>query len=80
MYRIYILNESKFYNEAKQNFFFQGKQGQPSFWRVLKYPQLDISQALTSRSSFQADKATFHWNKRGTNLFAMTQTDVSDNN
>lgn len=53
-----------------------GKQGQPSFWRVFKYPQLDVTQALTSRSSFQADKATFHWNKRGTNLFAMTQTDV----
>ncbi|XP_059049080.1 eukaryotic translation initiation factor 2A [Achroia grisella] len=53
-----------------------GKQGQPSAWRVLKYPQLDITQSVVSRSTFQADKATFYWNRRGTNIFAMTQTDV----
>ncbi|XP_026764409.2 eukaryotic translation initiation factor 2A isoform X1 [Galleria mellonella] len=53
-----------------------GKQGQPSAWRVLKYPQLDIMQSVVSRSTFQADKATFYWNRRGTNVFAMTQTDV----
>ncbi|XP_028028388.1 eukaryotic translation initiation factor 2A [Bombyx mandarina] len=53
-----------------------GKQGQPSFWRVFKYPQFDVSQAVVTRSSFQADKAVFHWNRRGTNVFAMTQTDV----
>ncbi|XP_068628355.1 eukaryotic translation initiation factor 2A [Battus philenor] len=53
-----------------------GKAGQPSFWRVFKYPQFEISQAVLSRSSFQADKATFHWNRRGTNVFTMTQTDV----
>nr|XP_049698607.1 eukaryotic translation initiation factor 2A [Helicoverpa armigera] len=54
-----------------------GKAGQPSFWRVYKYPDFkDESQAVVSRSSFQADKATFYWNRRGTNVFAMTQTDV----
>ncbi|XP_022826159.1 eukaryotic translation initiation factor 2A [Spodoptera litura] len=54
-----------------------GKAGQPSFWRVFKYPEFDQAQAVVSRSSFQADKATFYWNRRGTNVFAMTQTDVS---
>ncbi|XP_063834256.1 eukaryotic translation initiation factor 2A [Ostrinia nubilalis] len=53
-----------------------GKQDQPSFWRVFKYPEFDTSNAVVSRSSFQADKATFHWNRRGTNIFVMTQTDV----
>lgn len=53
-----------------------GKQGQPSFWRIFKYPQFEVTQALVSRSSFQADKANFNWNKRGTNVFVMTQTDV----
>lgn len=53
-----------------------GKAGQPSFWRVFKYPEFDQAQAVVSRSSFQADKATFYWNRRGTNVFAMTQTDV----
>ncbi|CAH0698922.1 unnamed protein product [Spodoptera exigua] len=53
-----------------------GKAGQPSFWRVFKYPEFDQTQAVVSRSSFQADKATFYWNRRGTNVFAMTQTDV----
>ncbi|KAM3966790.1 eukaryotic translation initiation factor 2A [Aphomia sociella] len=56
--------------------FILGKQGQPSSWRVLQFPQLDITQAVVSRSTFQADKATFNWNRRGTNVFAMTQTDV----
>ncbi|XP_047536402.1 eukaryotic translation initiation factor 2A [Vanessa atalanta] len=63
---------------AAPNYYFSiftlGKSGQPSFWRVFKYPQFD--QAVVSRSSFQADKATFHWNRRGTNVFALTQTDV----
>ncbi|KAL0850018.1 hypothetical protein ABMA28_011928 [Loxostege sticticalis] len=53
-----------------------GKQGQPSFWRVFKFPQFEVTQAVVSRSSFQADKASFHWNRRGTNVFVMTQTDV----
>ncbi|XP_045510592.1 eukaryotic translation initiation factor 2A [Colias croceus] len=53
-----------------------GKSGQPSFWRIFKFPQFDISNAIVSRSSFQADKATFNWNRRGTNVFTMTQTDV----
>ncbi|XP_041974244.1 eukaryotic translation initiation factor 2A isoform X2 [Aricia agestis] len=53
-----------------------GKSGQPSFWRVFKFPDFDVNQALVSRSSFQADKATFYWNRRGTNLFTMTQSDV----
>ncbi|XP_045761274.1 eukaryotic translation initiation factor 2A [Maniola jurtina] len=53
-----------------------GKSGQPSFWRVFKYPDFEVSQALVSRSSFQADKAAFYWNRRGTNVFAMTQTEV----
>ncbi|KAL0895564.1 hypothetical protein ABMA27_011665 [Loxostege sticticalis] len=53
-----------------------GKQGQPSFWRVFKFPQFEATQAVVSRSSFQADKASFHWNRRGTNVFVMTQTDV----
>ncbi|KAL4715260.1 hypothetical protein ACJJTC_007842 [Scirpophaga incertulas] len=51
-----------------------GKQGQPSFWRIFKYPNFE--QPVVSRSSFQADKATFHWNRRGTNLFVLTQTEV----
>lgn len=58
-------------------FLLVGKSGQPSFWRVFKYPELEVSQAIVSRSSFQADKAAFHWNRRGTNVFAMTQTEVS---
>lgn len=53
-----------------------GKAGQPSFWRIYKYPDFEQSQAVVARSSFQADKATFYWNRRGTNVFAMTQTDV----
>ncbi|OWR51333.1 putative Eukaryotic translation initiation factor 2A, partial [Danaus plexippus plexippus] len=53
-----------------------GKAGQPSFWRVFKFPNFDPTQSVVSRSSFQADKATFHWNRRGTNLFVLTQTDV----
>ncbi|CAK1599988.1 unnamed protein product [Parnassius mnemosyne] len=53
-----------------------GKAGQPSFWRIFKYPYFEINQAVVSRSSFQADKATFYWNRRGTNVFTMTQTDV----
>ncbi|CAG4963296.1 unnamed protein product [Parnassius apollo] len=53
-----------------------GKAGQPSFWRVFKHPNFEINQAVVSRSSFQADKATFYWNRRGTNVFTMTQTDV----
>ncbi|XP_053601637.1 eukaryotic translation initiation factor 2A [Plodia interpunctella] len=53
-----------------------GKQGQPSVWRVYKFPQFDPTQAVVTRSSFQADKATFHWNRRGINLFTLTQTDV----
>ncbi|CAH0747244.1 unnamed protein product [Diatraea saccharalis] len=53
-----------------------GKQGQPSFWRVFKFPMLELQQAVVSRSSFQADKASFNWNRRGTNVFVMTQTDV----
>lgn len=57
--------------------FFPGKSGQPSFWRVYKYPNFEDGTAVVSRSAFQADKATFHWNRRGTNVFALTQTDVS---
>ncbi|XP_072935820.1 eukaryotic translation initiation factor 2A [Epargyreus clarus] len=53
-----------------------GKAGQPSFWRIFKYPQFDITQTVVSRSSFQADKAAFYWNRRGTNVFVMTQSDV----
>ncbi|XP_050673371.1 eukaryotic translation initiation factor 2A isoform X1 [Leptidea sinapis] len=53
-----------------------GKSGQPAFWRIFKFPQFDVSHALVSRSLFQADKATFYWNRRGTNVFTMTQTDV----
>ncbi|KAI5642236.1 eukaryotic translation initiation factor eIF2A domain-containing protein [Phthorimaea operculella] len=53
-----------------------GKAGQPSFWRVYKYPEFAEGSAVCSRSSFQADKATFHWNRRGTNVFALTQTEV----
>ncbi|XP_045513487.1 eukaryotic translation initiation factor 2A [Pieris brassicae] len=53
-----------------------GKSGQPSFWRIFKYPQFEITHAIVSRSSFQADKATFHWNRRGSNVFTLTQTDV----
>ncbi|CAH2268752.1 jg23775 [Pararge aegeria aegeria] len=53
-----------------------GTSGQPSFWRVFKYPEFEVTQALVNRSSFQADKAAFHWNRRGTNVFAMTQTEV----
>ncbi|CAG9575982.1 unnamed protein product [Danaus chrysippus] len=53
-----------------------GKAGQPSFWRVFKFPNFDLTQSVVSRSSFQADKATFHWNRRGTNVFVLTQTDV----
>ncbi|KAG7304377.1 hypothetical protein JYU34_011317 [Plutella xylostella] len=51
-----------------------GKSGQPSSWKIFKYPE--FGQALVSRSSFQADKAAFHWNRRGTNIFTITQTDV----
>ncbi|CAH0722745.1 unnamed protein product, partial [Brenthis ino] len=54
-----------------------GKAGQPSFWRVFKHPQYEVTQAVVSRSSFQADKATFHWNRRGTNVFALTQTEAN---
>ncbi|XP_026323322.1 eukaryotic translation initiation factor 2A isoform X2 [Hyposmocoma kahamanoa] len=53
-----------------------GKSGQPSFWRVYKYPNFEEGTAVVSRSTFQADKATFHWNRRGTNVFTLTQTDV----
>ncbi|XP_013167113.1 PREDICTED: eukaryotic translation initiation factor 2A-like [Papilio xuthus] len=53
-----------------------GKSGQPSLWRVYKYPLSGSQEPILSRSSFQADKATFYWNRRGTNVFTMTQTDV----
>ncbi|GBP22933.1 Eukaryotic translation initiation factor 2A [Eumeta japonica] len=53
-----------------------GKSGQPSFWRIFKLPDFRVENALVSKSSFQADKATFNWNRRGTNLFTMTQRDV----
>lgn len=53
-----------------------GKQGQPSSWRVFKHPAFEAQHALVNRSSFQADKAAFNWNRRGTNVFVMTQTEV----
>ncbi|XP_073945804.1 eukaryotic translation initiation factor 2A [Choristoneura fumiferana] len=53
-----------------------GKSGQPSVWRVLQYPNFELDKALVSRTCFQADKAKFYWNRRGTNILTLTQTDV----
>ncbi|XP_048005469.1 eukaryotic translation initiation factor 2A isoform X2 [Leguminivora glycinivorella] len=53
-----------------------GKSGQPSVWKVLQYPNFELEKALVSRTCFQADKAAFYWNRRGTNIFTLTQTDV----
>lgn len=56
--------------------FCPGNAKQPSAWRVFQHPNYQPSQAVLSRSSFQADKAVFHWNRRGTNILTLTQTDV----
>ncbi|RNA08563.1 eukaryotic translation initiation factor 2A [Brachionus plicatilis] len=54
-----------------------GKKSEPSFIRLFKYP--DLSNAISNKSFFNADRVDFKWNKSGTNLLLLCSTETSQN-
>lgn len=57
-------------------FYVPGTKGAPSICKIFKYPALQASQPISSKSFFQADRVEMMWNKRGTGMILMTSTDV----
>ncbi|XP_065349349.1 eukaryotic translation initiation factor 2A [Cloeon dipterum] len=53
-----------------------GKQGQPANGKLFQYPKFDLSQAVASKSFFQAEKLDSFWNAKGTAVLLMTNVDV----
>ncbi|XP_035719683.1 eukaryotic translation initiation factor 2A-like isoform X2 [Vespa mandarinia] len=53
-----------------------GKSGQPSLGRLFQYPKFESTQALASKSFFQADRVDIYWNQKGTNALLMTSTEI----
>lgn len=61
------------------DFFFSvsaGAKGQPSFAKLFKYPNLNASGLVASKSFFQGDRVDMKWNKPGNCVLLMTSTDV----
>lgn len=56
--------------------YLQGAKGSPSMARLFKYPNLDSSATIASKSFSQADKVEMIWNQRGNGCLIMTSTDV----
>lgn len=44
--------------------------------RLFRYPNLENSNPIASKSFSQADKVEMMWNKRGTGCLILTSTDV----
>uniref|UniRef100_A0A1B0C9L9 Eukaryotic translation initiation factor 2A n=1 Tax=Lutzomyia longipalpis TaxID=7200 RepID=A0A1B0C9L9_LUTLO len=61
-------------------FYVPGVKGSPSMCKIYQYPTLNPTQAISSKSFFQADKVEMMWNKRGTGLLLLTSTDVDQSN
>ncbi|XP_055701589.1 eukaryotic translation initiation factor 2A [Phlebotomus papatasi] len=61
-------------------FYVPGTKGSPSMCKIYQYPTLSPTQAISSKSFFQADKVEMMWNKRGTGLLLLTSTDVDQTN
>ncbi|XP_043276692.1 eukaryotic translation initiation factor 2A [Venturia canescens] len=53
-----------------------GKPGQPSFGKLFQYPKVEVSQAVASKSFFQADSVDIMWNDCGTSALVMTTMEV----
>nr|CAH0104423.1 unnamed protein product [Daphnia galeata] len=56
--------------------YIQGSKGQPSFAKLLKFPNLNISGLVASKSFFQGDRVDMKWSKPGNCVLLMTSTDV----
>ncbi|KAK4021785.1 eukaryotic translation initiation factor 2A [Daphnia magna] len=56
--------------------YIQGAKGQPSFAKLFKYPNLNASGLVASKSFFQGDRVDMKWNKPGNCVLLMTSTDV----
>lgn len=53
-----------------------GSKGQPSFAKLFKYPNLNPSGLVASKSFFQGDRVEMKWSKPGNCVLLMTSTDV----
>ncbi|XP_053671316.1 eukaryotic translation initiation factor 2A [Anopheles nili] len=53
-----------------------GTKGAPSMCRLFKYPNLEMTQPVASKSFFQADKVDMMWNRKGNGLILLTSTEV----
>ncbi|XP_017891811.1 eukaryotic translation initiation factor 2A [Ceratina calcarata] len=81
MYRINIAKVAKFSISPSNSPYYilcymPGKSDQPSFGRLFQYPKFDSTQALATKSFFQADRVNILWNNNGTNVLLMTSTEV----
>ncbi|XP_046444470.1 eukaryotic translation initiation factor 2A-like isoform X2 [Daphnia pulex] len=56
--------------------YIQGSKGQPSFAKLFKYPNLNPSGLVASKSFFQGDRVEMKWSKPGNCVLLMTSTDV----
>ncbi|KAG5675371.1 hypothetical protein PVAND_005280 [Polypedilum vanderplanki] len=56
--------------------YLQGVKGSPSMAKLFKYPNLDASATVASKSFSQADKVEMIWNKKGNGCLIITSTDV----
>lgn len=46
------------------------------YFRLFKYPNFDIQQALACKSFFQAEKVEYYWNPKGNCALLLTMTEV----
>ena len=53
-----------------------GSKCQPSFAKLLKFPNLNVSGLVASKSFFQGDRVDMKWSKPGNCVLLMTSTDV----
>lgn len=54
-----------------------GKKNEPSFIRLIQYP--NINNSLANKSFFNADRVEYKWNRSGNNLLLLCNTETSQN-
>ena len=53
-----------------------GSKGGPSFSKMFQHPNFEDSQVIANKSFFQADSVEFKWNRPGTVVLLLTQSEV----
>lgn len=56
-------------NNPHMSIYVPGAKGNPSVCKIFRYPALDATQVVASKSFFQADRVEMMWNKRASGEF-----------